>query len=133
MTDFHDLQQKEQLLLQQKWEDDVDVDEGNVCDLGVHSVTPNKFFDKTPVAGHRDEPGQRICRPAATFLSALFLHEKKRTALDADQSQVTKSAKNFGGWLVGFEPTFTNLQNNSCTTGADADIVLIRNHVQTER
>ena len=74
MTDFHDLQQKEQLLLQQKWEDDVDVDEGNVCDL---CVKPNKFFEKTPVAAHQDEPGQRICRPVATFLSALFLHEKK--------------------------------------------------------
>ena len=33
MTDFHDLQLKEQLLLQQKSEDDVDVDEGNVCDF----------------------------------------------------------------------------------------------------
>ena len=54
MTDFHDLQLKEQLLLQQKWEDDVDVDEGNVCDLCVRSVKPNKFFDKTPVAAHRD-------------------------------------------------------------------------------
>jgi hypothetical protein len=64
-----------------------------------------------------------ICWPVATFLSALFLHEKKRIALDADQSQVTKSAKNFGGWqsqvtksaknfggwLVGLEPTFANL------------------------
>ena len=30
MTDFYDLQLKEQLLLQQKWEDDVDDDEGNV-------------------------------------------------------------------------------------------------------
>ena len=59
MTDFHDLQLKEQLLLQQKWEDDVDVDEGNVCDLCVRSVKPNKFFDKTPVAAHQDEPGQR--------------------------------------------------------------------------
>ena len=62
MTDFHDLQLKEQLLLQQKWEDDVDVDvdvdEENVCDLCVRSVKPNKFFDKTPVAAHRDEPGQ---------------------------------------------------------------------------
>ena len=77
MTDFHDLQLKEQLLLQQKWEDDVDVDEGNVCDLCVRSVKPSKFFDKTPVAAHRDELGQRICRPGATFLSALFLHEKK--------------------------------------------------------
>ena len=47
MTDFHDLQLKEQLLLQQKWEDGVDVDEGNVCDLCVCSVKPNKFFDKT--------------------------------------------------------------------------------------
>ena len=74
MTDFHDLQLKEQLLLQQKWEDDVDVDEGNVCDL---CVKPNNFFDKTHVAAHRDEPGQHICRPVATFLSALFLHEKK--------------------------------------------------------
>ena len=55
MTDFHDLQLKEQLLLQQKWEDDVDVDEGNVCDFCVRSVKPNK----TPVAAHRDEPGQR--------------------------------------------------------------------------
>ena len=58
MTDFHDLQLKEQLLLQQKWEDDVDVDEGNVCDFCVRSVKPNKFFDETPVAAHRDEPGQ---------------------------------------------------------------------------
>ena len=74
MTDFHDLQQKEQPLLQQKWEDDVDVDEGNVCDL---CVKPNKFLEKTPVAAHRDEPGQRICPPVATFLSALFLHEQK--------------------------------------------------------
>ena len=48
MTDFHDLQLKEQLLLQQKWEDDVDVDEGSVCDLCVRSIKPNKFFDKTP-------------------------------------------------------------------------------------
>ena len=47
MTDFHDLQLKEQLLLQQKWEDDVDVDEGNVCDFCVRSVKPNKFFDQT--------------------------------------------------------------------------------------
>ena len=53
MTDFHDLQLKEQLLLQQKWEEDVDVDEGNVCDLCVRSVKRNKFFDKTPVAAHR--------------------------------------------------------------------------------
>ena len=30
MTDFYDVQLKEQLLLQQKWEDDVDGDEGNV-------------------------------------------------------------------------------------------------------
>ena len=59
MTDFHDLQLKEQILLQQKWEDDVDVDEGNVCDLCVRSVKPNKFFDKTRVAAQRDEPGQR--------------------------------------------------------------------------
>uniref|UniRef100_A0A7S4LKC2 DUF659 domain-containing protein n=1 Tax=Eutreptiella gymnastica TaxID=73025 RepID=A0A7S4LKC2_9EUGL len=59
MTDFHDLQLKEQLLLQQKWEEEVDVDEGNVRDLCVRSVKPNKFFDKTPVAAHRDEPGQR--------------------------------------------------------------------------
>ena len=81
MTDFHDLQLKEQLLLQQKWEDDVDVDEGNVCDFCVRSVKPNKFFDQTPVGTHRDEPVG-----------------KKRTALNADQSQVTKSAKNFGGW-----------------------------------
>ena len=58
MTDFHDLQLKEQLLLQHKWEDDVDVDERNVPDLCVRSVKPNKFFDKTPVAAHRDEPGQ---------------------------------------------------------------------------
>ena len=50
MTDFHDLQLKEQLFLQQKWEDDVDADEGNVCDFCVRSVKPNKFFDKTPVA-----------------------------------------------------------------------------------
>ena len=56
MTDFHDLQLKEQLLLQQKWEDDVDVDEGNVCDFCVRSVKPNKFFDQTPVGTHRDEP-----------------------------------------------------------------------------
>ena len=49
--------------------------------------------------------------------------KKKRTALGADQSQVTKSAKNFGGWqsqvtksaknfggwLVGLEPTFANV------------------------
>ena len=46
----HDLQLKEQLFLQQKWEDDVDVDEGNVCDFCVRSVKPNKFFDMTPVA-----------------------------------------------------------------------------------
>ena len=59
MTDFHDLQLKEQLLLQQKWEDDVDVDEGNVYDLCVRFVKPNKFFDKTPLAAHRDESGQR--------------------------------------------------------------------------
>ena len=38
MTDFHDLQLKEQLLLQQKWEEDVDVDEGNVCDLCVSDI-----------------------------------------------------------------------------------------------
>ena len=56
MTDFHDLQLKEQLLLQQKWEDDVDVDEGNVCDFCVRSFKPNKFFDQTPVGTHRDEP-----------------------------------------------------------------------------
>ena len=53
MTDFHDLQLKEQLLLQQKWEDEVDVDEGNVCDFCVRSVKPNKFlsavqFDAIP-------------------------------------------------------------------------------------
>ena len=39
MTDFHDLQLKEQLLLHQKWEDDVDVNEGNVCDLAAHALT----------------------------------------------------------------------------------------------
>ena len=41
MTDFHDLQLKEQLLLQQKWEDDVDVDEGNLFLLGKKK---NSFF-----------------------------------------------------------------------------------------
>ena len=58
MTDFHDLHPKEQLLLQQQWEDVV-VDEGNVCDLCVPSVKPHKFFDKTSVAAQHDEPGQR--------------------------------------------------------------------------
>ena len=141
MTDFHDLQLKEQLLLQQNWEDDVDVDEGNVCDLCVRSVKPNKFFDKTPVAAHQDEPGQRDDSSSAQVqqvkpgkpvkpvkpepknkarrtvktvtvddritkfgkyglynglvLQPCFCKKKKRTALDADQSQVTKSAKNF--------------------------------------
>ena len=52
-ADFHHLHLKEQLLLQQNWEDDVDIDEGNVCDLCVCSVKPNKFFDKTrPVLLH---------------------------------------------------------------------------------
>ena len=60
MTDFHDLRPKEQLLLQQKWEDDVDVDEGNVCDLCVHSVKPHKFFDKTCVATHHSN-GLFVC------------------------------------------------------------------------
>ena len=50
VSEFHDLQLKEQLLLQKKKrEDDVDVDEGNVCDLCVRSVKPTKFFDKTRV------------------------------------------------------------------------------------
>ena len=35
MTDFHDLQLKEQLLLQQKWEDDVDVNEGIMREMSV--------------------------------------------------------------------------------------------------
>ena len=52
MTDFHDLHPKEQ---QQKWEDNVGVDEGNVCDLCVRSVKPNKMN----VAAQREEPGQQ--------------------------------------------------------------------------
>ena len=44
MTDFHDLHLKEQQLLQQKWEECVDVNEGNVCDLCVRSVKPSNFF-----------------------------------------------------------------------------------------
>jgi hypothetical protein len=52
---------------------------------------------------------------------------KKRTALNADQSQVTKSAKNFGGWqsqvtksaqnfggtVEGIEPTLADLQTSA--------------------
>ena len=102
----------------------------------VQQVKPGK-----PV---KPEPKNKACTTVksvtvddciAKFLSVLFLHEKKRTALDADQSQVTKSAKDFGGWLVEFAPTLGNLQTSAYTTGpvANSDIPLIRNHVQTER
>jgi len=131
MTDFHDLQLKEQLLLQQKWEDDVDVDEGNVCDFCVRSVKPNKFlsevqFDAIP----------HLCAFVGVLppcFQTCFCMKKKRTALDADQSQVTKSAKKLR--LVGSEPMLGSLQNNAYTTGpaADSDMSPIRNHVQTER
>mmetsp|Transcript_2789 Transcript_2789/g.5229 ORF Transcript_2789/g.5229 Transcript_2789/m.5229 type:complete len:83 (-) Transcript_2789:932-1180(-) len=69
------------------------------------------------------------------FFQTCFCMEKKRTALNADQSQVTKSAKNFGGWLVEFEPTLANLQTSAYTTGpvADSDRLLTRNHIETER
>ena len=133
MTDFHDLQLKEQLLLQQNWEDDVDVDEGNFCDFCVRSVKPNKFFDKTPVAAHRDEPGQRdgsssaqvqqvkpgkpvkpvkpepknkACRTVKTvtvddrvakFLSALFLHEKKKDSFGCRSEPSDKKCKRLWG------------------------------------
>ena len=135
MTDFHDLQLKEQLLLQQNWEDDVDVDEGNVCDLCVRSVKPNKFFDKTAVAAHRDEPGQRdgsssaqvqqvkpgkpvkpvkpepknkACRTVKTvkvddrvakFLSASFLHEKKKDSFGCRSEPSDKKCKRLW-WVV---------------------------------
>ena len=107
MTDFHDLQLKEQLLLQQKWEDDVDVDEGNVCDSCVRSVKPNKFFDKTPVAAHGDEPGQRDDSSSAQVQQVK--PGKPVKPVKPDQSQVTKSAKHFSGWVMGYEPTLANL------------------------
>ena len=49
-------------------------------------------------------------------------------------SQVTKSAKNFGGRLVEFELTVANLQPSAYTTGpmADSDIPLIRDDARTE-
>ena len=93
MTDFHDLQLKQQLLLQQKWEDGVAVEQGNVCDSCVRPVKPNKFFDKTPVAAHQDEPGQRICRPVATFLSALFLHDKRKDSIGCRSEPSDKKCK----------------------------------------
>ena len=61
------------------------------------------------------------------FFQTCFCMEKKRTALNADQSQVTKSAKNFRGWqsqvtksakrfggpLQGIEPTLADLQTSA--------------------
>ena len=83
MTDFHDLQLKEQLLLQQKWEEDVDVDEGNVCDLCVPSVKPKKFFDKTPVVAHRP------------FFQPCFCMNKK-DSFGCRSEPSDKKCKNFG-------------------------------------
>ena len=114
MTDFHDLQLKEQLLLQQKWEDEVDVDEGNVCDFCVRSVKPNKFlsevqFDAIP----------HLCAFVGVLppcFQTCFCMKKKRTALDADQSKVTKSAKKLR-WVA--EPSDKKCKNLRCVTGRD--------------
>ena len=48
MTDFHDLHLKEQQLLQQKWEECVDVNEGDVCDLCVIVCVPAMSFGDPP-------------------------------------------------------------------------------------
>ena len=102
MTDFHDLQLKEQLLLQQKWEDDVDVDEGNVCDFCVRSVKPNKFFDQTPVGTHRDEPvgthrdepGQRDDSSSAQVQQV----KPGKPVKPVKPEPKNKARRNFGGW-----------------------------------
>ena len=47
------------------------------------------------------------------FFQTCFCMEKKRTALNADQSQVTKSAKRFGGPLQGIAPTLADLQTSA--------------------
>ena len=49
------------------------------------------------------------CCFAASFLSSLFLHEKKNDSLGCRSETSDKKWKNFGGWLVGFDPKFTNL------------------------
>ena len=82
------------------------------------------------------------------FFQTCFCMEKKRTALNADQSQVTKSAKNFRGWqsqvtksakrfggpLQGI--VHASRSADQCiSTGpvAGSEILLTRNHIQTER
>ena len=121
MTDFHDLQLKEQLLLQQKWEDDVwppVTTNGNNATLGrkqkaqvaekVLSIIRKYKRTQLPfltsyvflIPGSATACLQTLMHTLTFFVGLLplffqtcFCMEKKRTALNADQSQVTKSAK----------------------------------------
>ena len=121
MTDFHYLQLKEQLLLQQKWEDDVwppVTTNGNNATLGrkqkaqvaekVLSIirkykrTQLPFFDELRVFDPRqrdsmpsniDAYSHLLCRPVATFLSDLFLHGKKKDSFECRSEPSDKKCK----------------------------------------
>ena len=113
---FHDLKLKARLFLQQKWESDVDVDEGNVSYLCPRSVNANKFFDKSLVAAHRDEPGQHYGSSFAQIQQVqpgkpveLFkLEPKDKVRRTVKTVRVDDRVAKFGTkiWLVQWEQCF---------------------------